>query len=260
MLALSTALVVLSVALAITTRKWRKGVGRRRAEGYGRPWRIRRVPLHDVDPIFTLDPMLGHGLDTEVAFTGRSGDLLGATTNYEAWVLAALARHACTMFEFGTCTGRTTYLWARNAPDDARVYTLTLPPGRIDQYQASTADSAQDAHEALTQSMSDRYMYAGTAVAHKVTQLYGDSKGFDETPYVGQCDLIFVDGSHAYSYAVNDSAKALRMVKPGGLVIWHDYFGGAGAFGVYRALNELADRLPLVHIARTTLVAYRAFG
>jgi hypothetical protein len=46
-------------------------------------------------------------------------------------------------------------------------------------------------------------------------------------------------------------------VAPGGLVLWHDYAGPRHAPGVYRALNELARRLPLVRLEGTTLVAYR---
>jgi hypothetical protein len=68
---------------------------------------------------------------------------------------------------------------------------------------------------------------------------------------------VFVDGSHAYSYVVNDSAKALALIKPAGIVLWHDYQGPQHSPGVYQALNELSRRLPLVHIARTSLVAYR---
>jgi hypothetical protein len=39
----------------------------------------------------------------------------------------------------------------------------------------------------------------------------------------GQAGLVFVDGSHAYDYACEDSETAFRLVKSGGLVIWHDY-------------------------------------
>ena len=96
----------------------------------------------------------------------------------------------------------------------------------------------------------------GTAVEPKVQQLFGDSKAFDETPYVSACDLIFVDGSHAYSYVLSDSRKALRMVKPGGVILWHDYVGPEEE-GVFRGLNELARELPLVHVEVTTFIAYR---
>lgn len=251
-------IVALSIALAVTTRKWRKAVERRRAEGFGRPWPIRRVPLSDVDPVFVADPHRGYGPDTEVIFTSRTGGQLGATSNYESWILAVLARRASLLFEFGTATGRTAYLWARNAPSHACVHTLTLPPDGVDAYARSPEDSADDERIARVESTLDSFVYSGTDVESRIVQLFGDSKAFDETPYIARCDLVFVDGSHAYSYAVSDSAKALRMVRPGGLVLWHDYAGGPRAHGCYRALNELATHLPLVHIAGTRLVAYRA--
>ena len=46
-------------------------------------------------------------------------------------------------------------------------------------------------------------------VAGKVEQLFADSKTLDVSPWAGQCDLVFVDGSHAYSYVVSDSEKVL---------------------------------------------------
>jgi predicted O-methyltransferase YrrM len=70
-------------------------------------------------------------------------------------------------------------------------------------------------------------------------------------------DLIFIDGSHAYSYVMSDTEKALKMLKKGGIVLWHDYRGTREAPDVFRALNELAEKLPIVHIAGTSLAAYR---
>ena len=91
----------------------------------------------------------------------------------------------------------------------------------------------------------------------KIEQLYGDSKSFDASPYAERCDLVFVDGSHAYTYVKNDSEKAFAILRPGGIVLWHDYHGPRRAPGVWRALNELSRDLDLVHIAGTSLVAYR---
>jgi hypothetical protein len=54
---------------------------------------------------------------------------------------------------------------------------------------------------------------------------------------------------------VSDTSKALSMVRPGGLVLWHDY--SPECPGVFRALNELARRVSLLHIRGTTLVAFR---
>ena len=179
----------------------------------------------------------------------------GGTSDTEAWILAALAKGARRLFEFGTCTGKTTYLWARNQPDDGTVTTLTLAPSQLGEYRGAPGDDPAAEGHARRESGYTRFLYSGTAVASRVVQLYGDSKQFDEAPYADACDVVFVDGSHAYSYVVSDSAKALRMVRPGGLVLWHDY--SPACPGVFGALNALARRLPLVHVAGTTLVAYR---
>ncbi|HUF13204.1 MAG TPA: class I SAM-dependent methyltransferase, partial [Longimicrobiales bacterium] len=182
----------------------------------------------------------------------------GGTSDAEAWILSVLAKRSRLAFEFGTCTGKTAYLWARNMPSDGRVVTLTLPPERVSEYSRATGDDPVDVEFALAESRFTSFRYTGTEVEDRVAQLFADSKTFDESPYAGQCDLVFVDGSHAYSYVASDSRKALRMVRPGGLVLWHDYDGSRRHdIGVFRLLNELSRELPLVHVAGTTLVAYR---
>jgi predicted O-methyltransferase YrrM len=220
-------------------------------------WPIRRVPPEAVDPVLRPGPF-GPTRETEVAFIGRGPYVVdGGTSDAEAWILAVLAKRARRMFEFGTCTGKTAYLWARNSPPDARVVTVTLAPDHLGEYKQEEADDPADVQFALKESSHTHFLYSDSPVAPKVEQLFADSKALDVSPWAGSCDLVFVDGSHAYSYVVSDSAKALELVAPGGLVLWHDYAGPRHASGVYRALNELSQRLPLVRIEGTTLVAYR---
>lgn len=220
-------------------------------------WPIPAVLPEEIDPRFRPGPF-GPGRETEVAFVGRGPYVVeGGTSDAEAWILAVLARDARCLFEFGTCTGKTAYLWARNSPDDARVVTLTLAPTERATYSAEQTDDPTDVAFALKESAFTEFLYSRSGVEHKVEQLFGDSKTLDVTPWAGRCDVVFVDGSHAYSYVLSDSEKALALVRPGGLVLWHDYAGPRHANGVYRALNALAARLPLTRIAGTTLVAYR---
>jgi predicted O-methyltransferase YrrM len=201
---------------------------------------------------------MGPSRETEVAFMGRGPYVVeGGTTDSEAWILAVLAKRANLLFEFGTCTGKTAYLWARNAPSSARIVTITLAPDNVADYKPESSDDAKDQEYAVRESSHTSFMYSGTAVESKVEQLFGDSKTLDVTPWAGQCDIVFVDGSHAYSYVVSDSEKALELVRPGGLVLWHDYAGPKHSPGVYRALNELAARLHIVRIQGTALAAYR---
>lgn len=253
-------LVVIIVVLLSAAIVFGVHVARFRAarfqRGIFKPWPIPKMMVQEFDARFTADEF-GATPDAEVAFIGIGNiPVSGATTDFESWILAAMAKDASTMFEFGTCTGRTTYLWARNLPPDGRVITLTLAPDQLSVYKHERGDREKDARFARTESQFTRFRYSGTDVERRIVQLYGDSKEFDETPYVDACDVVFVDGSHAYSYVVSDSQKALRMVKRGGVILWHDYRGPRTP-GVFRALNELARRLPLRHLAGTSLVVYR---
>ena len=232
---------------------------RQRQRMKGRPafWEppIPQIAIDQVDPIFTAGE-LGPDRRSEITFVGNVGRL-SSTSDTESWILAAMAKRAKRQFELGTCTGRTTYLLAANAPDDAVIDTLTLGPDDISDYQFDTADP--DAKKwrdiAVGESTHTQFYYEDTPVAHKVRQHFGDSKKFDETSFRNQMDLIFVDGSHAYSYVKADSEKALAMVAPGGFIFWHDY--SPRCPGVFKGLNELAARVPLKHIKGTTLVYHR---
>jgi len=225
--------------------------------GWPVEWPIPRITLPELDPIFAPGPY-GPTHRTEVRFIGRgSMDVPGGTSDAEAWILSVLALHATALFEFGTCTGKTSYLWARNAPPDARIVTLTLAPEQRDAVQVASSDDRRDLRFARNESTFTEFVYSGTDVAHKVEQHFGDSKHFNELPFVNFADVVFVDGSHAQSYVVSDSAKAMRIVKPGGLVLWHDYRGPSLTVGVYTALNELARTHALRHVDGSSLVAWR---
>jgi predicted O-methyltransferase YrrM len=118
-------------------------------------------------------------------------------------------------------------------------------------------DNERDRRFALQESQFTKFYYTGTPVAAKVRQHFGDSKTFDEREWAGECDLVFVDGSHARSYVESDSRKALNLVRPGGLILWHDYRGPRAVPGVYEALNVLSQTLPLRHVRGTSFVVYR---
>lgn len=216
------------------------------------------IPLVRLDEFHEVFAQTGSGFnpDTEVSFIGYW--LTGGTSCFESWVLSVLAKQATFLFEFGTCTGKTTYLWAKNSPAEARIITLTLGKDQHADYLAAEEDNPLATRTALDESAFDRFIYSGTPVEHKITQLFGDSKRFDETPYLKQCDLIFIDGSHAYSYVKNDTEKALRMLREGGLLLWHDYRDrNVETRGVRRYLDELSETLPLIRLSETSLVAYR---
>ena len=256
LVALLMLLVFVDVALIRQNRRLRKRLKRKKKNF---PCPIPRIRIDELDPIFRVGPH-GPGHRAAVRMVGRADlPVEGGVSDEEAWVLGALAKGAHRIFEFGTCTGRTTWILAENSPADARVGTLTLASGQHGEYEHEAGDDATARDFALAESRFDEFYYTGTSVEGKVDQIFGDSKHFDESEWVDRCDLVFVDGSHAYSYVLSDSRKAIRMVKPGGLVLWHDYRGPyrRDTLDVYRALNELAREWPLAHVRSTAFAAYR---
>jgi predicted O-methyltransferase YrrM len=255
-LALIAALGALVALLAHLTLKYRAKARQARDAGYGAP--IPTVPLEAFDPVFRRGPF-GPTTAAEVRFLGEGDGVPGGASDRETWILAALAKGARTLFEFGTCTGKTTYLWAVNAPADAEIATLTLAPGDVARYAQAEGDDREAARFARDESAFTEFLYSGTPAAARIRQLFGDSKTFDTAPWAGRCDLIFVDGSHARSYVLSDSRKALAMVAPGGVILWHDYRGPTGPTrDVFEVLNALAREVKLVRFAGTSLVAHRA--
>jgi len=57
----------------------------------------------------------------------------------------------------------------------------------------------------------------------RIEQLFGDSTTFDFSAFENSIDLFFVDGFHTYANAIVDTRAAWRCLKPGGLIVWHDY-------------------------------------
>jgi len=175
--------------------------------------------------------------------------------------LAILAQAAAavpagrSVVEIGTFDGRTTLNLAINA-GEASVFTLDLPPDE----RAAFALAPGERQYVDKPQPGARFRAASPpwrGAARRITQLLGDSATYDWSPYGGRAGLVFVDGSHAYEYVLKDTETAMRLVAPGGIVLWHDY----GRWdGVSRALDELeAQRLlGLRHIAGTSLVAWRA--
>ena len=148
-----TVLIVLNVVLlaAVLLLGWRLARVRRQRKQRGLfgPWPIRRIPIEELAPDFRLDE-LGPTVDAEVRFIGRGSIAVpGGTSDAEAWILSVLAKRARLAFEFGTCTGKTAYLFARNMPPDGRVVTLTLPPDQLSAYRRDEGDSALDVANAL---------------------------------------------------------------------------------------------------------------
>ena len=67
-----------------------------------------------------------------------------------------------------------------------------------------------------------KYLDAGWG--RRVCQIYCDSREWDTQAYdAGFFDSVFVDGGHSREVVESDTTQATRLVRSGGLVLWHDY-------------------------------------
>jgi predicted O-methyltransferase YrrM len=128
------------------------------------------------------------------------------------------------LLEFGTCDGASTWhLWA-NAPSDAQITTLDLPAG------TKVAGSSDYNCQGITQ----RPLLPNSP---RVRLIEIDSR--DWKPDLQAVDFCFIDAGHSYECVKNDSQKALSVMRPGGLVLWHDAVWRKDDYAVNDYLKEL---------------------
>lgn len=85
-------------------------------------------------------------------------------------------------------------------------------------------------------------------LGHRLCQIYCDSRAWDCSNYPGGFfDSALIDGGHTADVVRSDTLNALRLVRRGGLILWHDYCPDATAQqrcpsirGVVEAIRELA--------------------
>jgi predicted O-methyltransferase YrrM len=172
----------------------------------------------------------------------------------ELLALAAICalRRPRRVFEFGTYTGSSTLIMAMNTPPDTELLTIDIAPEARETHRHGLGVGGFPPYEVGS-------IYRATAYASKITQLLGSSLTFDFTPYHGSCDLIFVDADHSYDFVKVDTATALKLLRPGGVIIWDDYIWSPQfpeCAGVTRTVNELARERPIYRIDGTRFAIY----
>ena len=163
------------------------------------------------------------------------------------------------VFEFGTYNGMTTRQIALNTPDDAKIYTLDLPPGKATNTQFKLREFDRVISEVFPKKFESAVgsYFKNTPQEKKITQLLGDSATYDFKPYFGKMDLVFIDAAHDYDNKKSDSENALKMLTPKGAIVWDNY-ADVLAPDVTRYMLELAQKVPIFHLRGTFLAVYWA--
>ncbi|MBC7979059.1 MAG: class I SAM-dependent methyltransferase [Armatimonadetes bacterium] len=153
-------------------------------------------------------------------WTLQSFPRVGASVSpMECAGLAALSHlvGAKKVFEFGTYKGVSTTQLALNVGEGGMVFTLDLP----EDHPAYSLPIPKQEEQQIANEGSKGILIPRDLLG-RVTFLSSDSAKFDERPYLNTMDLVFVDGAHSYEYVKNDTEKGWKMLRPGGVIAWHD--------------------------------------
>jgi predicted O-methyltransferase YrrM len=185
-------------------------------------------------PIRPLDANELRGMDFgTVLHQPNSHD--GSVTTYELMILNKLVQrqNPNLIFEFGTFDGRTAINFAANARA-AKIITIdfALQPRLFD----------------------------NKPVAANIECKFGDSTKFDVSAYRGKVDFIFIDGGHDAPVVTNDTLKALEMVSPDGVIVWHDYRDFKGVQEAIAVAVQRKGEANFRFIRDTSMVVYQSVG
>lgn len=175
-------------------------------------------PVADVRPIPSINVLdICPGTQRWIL---QSFPSVGASVSpMECAALAALAHlvKAERIFEFGTYKGVSTTQLALNLVDGGMVFTLDLP----EDHPAYSLPIPKPEEQKIA-AEGGKGILIPRDLLDRVTFLSSDSATFDESPYLETIDLVFVDGAHSYEYVKNDTEKGWKMLRPGGVLAWHD--------------------------------------
>jgi predicted O-methyltransferase YrrM len=211
----------------------------------------KRIPTVRLGELFPAT--LEHGAIRLENFLGHWGNHRIEETAKVCLIVRWLAPRR--ILEIGTFNGLTTLQMALNAPSDCRTYTLDLAPGTQSVLPTREVDHAATS-KALSLFGTEKGSYFSSRSDLNITQLFGDAATFDYAAVIdGPVDLVLIDAAKDYEHLRVDTENALRMLAPGGLVLWSNY-GDVDCSDVTRFLLDLSQRIPLHHIVGTTLAAF----
>jgi predicted O-methyltransferase YrrM len=207
--------------------------------GYGIPWKYNKLPWR---PNFRIETVPVQKLFPAIDFT-RSPEILHLMPRdlgvmpHELMILAHLIRHFRPerVVEFGTAEGRTALNIAYNLPAESEMVTVNLPPAPGEGEVG--------------------YFYWDHPVRTKIKQIFSDVGQWDSTEYSASAEIVFCDACDRQPCLRNEAAQAFAVVKPGGMILRHDYFTAEGPTLFW---NEIAQEVPVRHIEDTALLCIQA--
>jgi hypothetical protein len=192
-------------------------------------------------------------------FINPSFNVVGMTSDYEAWIMSCLAKSSKNIFEFGTCSGKTTALFAFNSSLESKIYTVTLDPKNFSNLSFNNnKDEKVAVRNAVKETVYNQFIFTNMSIKNKINLIFEDSIKLNVDKFENSMDLIFIDGGHNYSCVKNDSEKSFKMIKNKGYIFWHDYnIAKRSCRDVVKYLHEISKTKEIFHIKNTFLCYYK---
>jgi hypothetical protein len=116
-------------------------------------------------------------------------------------------------------------LQGEETPDGNWAFSSKLAEGDMPPVWSKTQEFGPDNIWFQTDSLGfiGRY-YLQAGMGHRVCQIFCDSQQWDISNYpIGFFDTVLIDGGHTEKILLSDTDKALQLVRPGGIIMWHDF-------------------------------------
>ena len=181
----------------------------------------------------------------------NAGPMPSEDAEFFAHFIAALAP-TC-IFEFGTNWGVSTAMIALNTPPTARIQTLDVCR---EMFSDAHLKSDPELQMILLREHTGWHYRQQPELRQKVVQIYADSMSFEMNDQIhgGEGhDFILVDACHAYDFVKRDTENALKSLRPGGCILWHDFYPDVGSWAdVFRYVSRFAkDHAGVFHVRGT---------
>jgi hypothetical protein len=171
----------------------------------------------------------------------------GALPDPDARALLAIlvAKNPETILEIGTYHGSASLRMAHQLPN-SRIHTIDLFPG------ADKHPELSDPHLIATRHVVGQHFITNPQYTN-IVQHYGNTFFYDFKWFRG-ATFFFIDGSHSYLAAKNDSDKCFSLCDGHGSFVWHD--ADSNHPGVLQLLEEWRTFGRDIRLIERTNLAY----
>ncbi|MGB0766562.1 MAG: class I SAM-dependent methyltransferase [Phycisphaeraceae bacterium] len=148
------------------------------------------------------------------------------------------------VLEIGTAKGGTLYLWCQAASDDATLVSADLPWGK---FGGGYDEPRADLYNAFARDGQTLHLLRGNS--HDASTRDEVRALFKSKPI----DFAFIDGDHFYPGVKADFIEYGKMVRPGGLIAFHDICDAThdAEIEVSQLWDQIKNKLPTTEFVFT---------